>query len=87
MISCDQSLTAIAKDDAATIGNGLPVSNEQLAPFNTRISDAVSTLNTTMATNPNWVPLLYKMMTPTLYGSVKFQVMQLESEAYVNAMK
>ncbi len=85
--SCDQSVSTIATDDAATIGNGLPVSNEQLAPFNTRISDAVSTLNTTMASNPNWTPLKYNMIERTLYGSVKFQVMQLETEAYVNAMK
>lgn len=83
--SCDQSLTTIAGADAATIDNGLPVSNEQLAPFNARINDAVTTLNNSLSSNPNWKPLVYEPIERTLYGSLKFQIMQLETEAYVNA--
>lgn len=83
--SCDDALAALtAEDNNATIGNGAPVTDEQLATLNSRINDAVKKLNSSMLTNTEWKALTFKEIAPTLYGSAKFQVMQLETQAYLN---
>lgn len=88
IVACDQSLTTLpASEEATNIGNGIPVTGEELDAFNARISDAVSRLNTDMAANESWKPLGFEKITPTLYGSLRFQVRQLETEACVNALR
>lgn len=86
--ACDQSLSAVAGENETTaIGNGTPINSEDLDAFNTRISDAVSTLNTALAAAPGWKPVGFKKIEPTLYGSLRFQIMQLEVQAYLHAMQ
>lgn len=84
--SCDEAVNALSQNGGtATIGNGAPVGEEQLVAFNDNIETAVIRLNGAMNSNPHWTPLVFEKITPTLYGSVKFQVIQLETRAYVNA--
>lgn len=83
--SCDAAAKELSPTETATIGNGTPITEEQLVAFNDNVETAVIRLNADMVSNPNWTPIVYEKVTPTLYGSVKFQVMQLETRAYVNA--
>ena len=83
--SCNKTVSDIANGDVGVVGNGAPVTPEQLNTLNAQITEAVASLNNSLSTDSAWTPLVYKPVEPTLYGSVKFQVEQLETLAYTHA--
>jgi hypothetical protein len=85
--SCDASLAHLASQTGeAALGDGVPIVNEQLDALNSEINAAVVKLNASMATNPAWTSVAFENLSPTVYGSAKFQVLQLETRASVNAI-
>lgn len=85
--ACDKAMSnAPNASGNGTLGNGDPVDGRSLETINSAISTALIKLNSEMSTDSTWKPLTFEPISPTLYGSVKFQVLQLESMAYVNAI-
>lgn len=86
--ACDAAVAAIPNDgQGQAIGNGTAVQGQQLKNLNDALKTAVGDLNAQMKSHAGWTPLVFEQITPTVYGSAKFQVMQLEEMAYVNALE
>ena len=86
--ACDKAMNAAPNASGnGTLGNGDPVDERSLETINSAISTALIKLNSEMSADSTWKPLTFEPISPTLYGSVKFQVLQLESMAYVNAIE
>lgn len=85
--TCNAAVAAEPNNSGSnTIGNGDPLSPQSLLNINDAIRAAVLKLNEDMSGTPGWNPLVFNEIQPSLYGSVKFQVLQLETRAYVNAI-
>lgn len=87
--SCNAAVEQIpnAAEGEKTVGNGVPVGEEGLAQMNDQLKAALVKLNADLSTDSTWTPLVFEEIQPSLYGSVRFQVLQLETQAYVNAAK
>jgi hypothetical protein len=83
--ACNNSIAP--NNENHNIGNGDPIDGESLEIVNVALNAAVSKLNSDMSADSTWKPLVFTNLTPTLFGSVKFQVLQLETQAYVNAIE
>jgi hypothetical protein len=85
--ACDDALTSLGyAADIAKIGSGAPVTEDAIGPLNDKLTAAVNTLNTDMAGDPQWQPVTFEPLAVSLYGSIRFQVKQLEAQAYIAAM-
>lgn len=85
--TCNAAVAAEPNNSGSnTIGNGDPLSPQSLLNINEAIRAAVLKLNEDMSGTPGWKPLAFTEIQPSLYGSAKFQVLQLETRAYVNAI-
>ncbi len=86
--ACDKAIVAEPNSSGnSTVGIGDPVDGQSLDNINLALSAAVAKLNSDMRTDSTWKPMVLEPLTPALYGSVKFQVLQLETQAYVNAIE
>jgi len=85
--TCNDAIAAEPNNSGNnTIGNGDPVSAQSLLNINNAIRAALLKLNTDMSGTTGWKPVAFDEIQPSLYGSVKFQVLQLETKVYANAV-
>lgn len=86
VITCDKAIIAEPNNsENSTVGNGDPVDGQSLKNINDALNAALVKLNSEMSADSTWKPLTLEPITPSVFGSVKFQVLQLETQAYVNA--
>lgn len=86
--SCDYAINAANSDTLhPEIANGQPVTGKELNQLNDNLRKAVNRLNEQMNMYAGWNQLSFEDIQPTLYGSAKFQVLQLKERAYVNALR
>lgn len=84
--SCDAALDRLAQASGSVEnGNDNPVNERFMPAFNEEIRTAVAKLNEDLGNDSTWTAVTAPAIEPSLYGSVKFQVLQLEVKAYVNA--
>jgi hypothetical protein len=87
VLSCDNALEAVPHvSQNGETDHGIPVTDGQLTQLNEKISIALKKLNTDMNTDPSWKPVSFDELAPSLYGSIRFQVIQLECRVYASGL-
>lgn len=84
--ACDNAIKSIDNGDVGVVGNGAPVTPEQLNTLNAQLSEATASLNNSLSADSTWTPIKFTPIDFTLYGSAKFQVEQLQASVYLSAI-
>lgn len=68
------------------IGNGDAVENDELKTLNQKLNAAIAELNKSLSTQQSWKAISAPALEPAQFGSIRFQVLQLQCRVYSQAL-